>query len=116
MTRKHSSRSDPAEDQLLADLLEQVAEQAERGEHLELGTLITEYPQYERPLRQMFPAIQAMTRLSQEEIATPTRGKSPLRGRRALITVPSPARLKTHSGKLQAELSSERTRSGSHPL
>ena len=54
-----------AEEQSLADLIEQVARQLERSEPNALEALIRSDPRYERRLRELLPAIEALTQLGQ---------------------------------------------------
>ena len=53
-----------AVDQSLANLIERVAGQLERQEAVDFETLIRQYPQHTERLRELLPAMQAMSQLA----------------------------------------------------
>ncbi len=62
MTPSVDERS--ADDQRLADLIDEIADKMRRGESVSLETCVGELPEYAERLRELFPAIQLVANLS----------------------------------------------------
>jgi serine/threonine protein kinase len=58
------------EDQTLGDLLDAIVERIQSGQSVDLESWVREHPQHEARLRTLWPTVQTMTRLADEEMPT----------------------------------------------